>query len=339
MNAAPRISVLMPAHNAGMFLAAAVRSILAQSVRDLELLILDDASDDATGRIVASIPDERIRYYRYERHHGLAAIRNEAVGLARGSYIAMMDADDISHPRRLELQAALLDAQPGTGVCGVWLRAMGGSRHMFRYATGHDNIRCEMLFDSHMPHGAAMLRAELARRRAPLYDERFISAEDYDMWSRLAPNTRFEIIPRVLYEYRQHHGQITARRSDDTARATRSIHQRLLVELGVEPTGEELDVHGSIARWLPPAGDDAPARIHAWMLRLLAANAARPVYEHAALQRCLANRFRRLARRYPSLTREMSLAIRHMPLYQKADIGRVERVRSTLADMMRRTPR
>ncbi len=338
MSTAPRISVVMPAYNAGMFIAAAVRSILAQSLGDFELLILDDGSEDATERIITGIPDQRIRYYRHAAHRGLAAIRNEGMSIARGSYIAMMDADDISHPHRLEMQAALLDAHPGTGACGVWLRTIGGRRHTFRYAANHDDIRCEMLFDSHMPHGASMLRAELVRAHAPLYSDVFHSAEDYDMWTRLAPYTRFEILPRVLYEYRQHKGQTTALLAGNTAQATRSIHSRLLAELGVECDDANLELHGAIAQWRPPDGDDAPARIHAWMLRLLEANAVRHTYDQTALKRCLTRRFFRLVPRYPSLAPEVLHAARQLPLYREADIRASERIRSTIARALRRSP-
>ncbi|MBI5646224.1 MAG: glycosyltransferase family 2 protein [Ignavibacteriae bacterium] len=338
MNSSPRLSVVMPAYNAGSFILTAVRSILAQSLGDLELLILDDGSDDGTERIVAGIPDQRIRYHRHEAHRGLAAIRNEGMSIARGSYIAMMDADDISHPHRLEMQAALLDAHPGTGACGVWLRTIDGRRHTFRYAAHHDDIRCEMLFDSHMPHGASMLRADVARAHAPLYSDVFRSAEDYDMWTRLAPHTRFEILPRVLYEYRQHEGQTSARLADSTAQATRSIHSRLLAGLGIEYDDADLDVHGSIAQWRPPDGDDAPARIHAWMVRLLEANAVRHTYDQTALKRCLTRRFFRLVPRYPSLTPEMLGAARQMPLYREADISSSERIRSMIGRALRRSP-
>ena len=114
----PKISVVMPAYNAENYIREAIDSILAQTFRDFEFLIIDDGSTDHTVEIIRSYSDSRIRLYQNERNMGVAATLNRGLDLARGEYIARMDADDISLPERFAKQAAYMDAHPDVAVCG-----------------------------------------------------------------------------------------------------------------------------------------------------------------------------------------------------------------------------
>src|SRR4051812_3805973 len=109
----PTVSVMIPVHNAAAFVGRTVRSILAQTFTDFELLILDDGSRDASPRILRELAesDRRIRLSLRE-NHGALATRNELLKLARGKYLAVNDADDVSLRHRLERQVAFLDANP-----------------------------------------------------------------------------------------------------------------------------------------------------------------------------------------------------------------------------------
>src|SRR5438067_2030114 len=102
------LSIGLPSFNAGRFLREAVQSIVAQTFADWELIVVDDGSNDGSFSTLANIGDSRVHIYSDGRHCGLAARLNQIVDLARGRYIGRMDADDLSHPRRFEMQMDFL---------------------------------------------------------------------------------------------------------------------------------------------------------------------------------------------------------------------------------------
>ncbi|MEI6218495.1 MAG: glycosyltransferase family 2 protein, partial [bacterium] len=99
----PLISVILPVYNNATTVEAAARSMLRQTISDMELIIIDDGSSDDSVAVVERIRDPRIRVYRNDRNIGCSASRNRGLDIMRGAYMAPMDADDICHPRRLEL--------------------------------------------------------------------------------------------------------------------------------------------------------------------------------------------------------------------------------------------
>lgn len=107
-----RVSVIIPTHNYGRFLRAAIESVQAQTVSDLEIIVVDDASSDNTSEILASIADPRMRVFRLETSQGVSVARNTGIEHARGEYIAFLDADDLWVPEKLELQLALIEENP-----------------------------------------------------------------------------------------------------------------------------------------------------------------------------------------------------------------------------------
>lgn len=122
MNSVPRVTVLMPVYNVEKYVKEAIESVLNQSYKNFQLLILDDCSTDDTAGIVKSFTDTRIRYYRQEKNVGLAENLNSGVELSDTEYLARMDGDDISVPTWLEKQILFLDAHPEIGLCSVGFR-------------------------------------------------------------------------------------------------------------------------------------------------------------------------------------------------------------------------
>jgi glycosyltransferase involved in cell wall biosynthesis len=205
----PLISVLMPAYNAERYVAETVESILNQTLRDFEFLIIDDGSTDRTPEILADYAgrDERIRLVRRE-NRGLVTTLNELIGLARGTLLARMDADDIAMPQRFERQVAFLEAHPE--VVAV------GSRNISIDPDGEDLFEMcteethEAIDNAHMRgiggalcHPTAMMRADTVRSIGG-YRTEFRLSEDIDFWLRLAEVGRLYNIQEILLRYRQH---------------------------------------------------------------------------------------------------------------------------------------
>lgn len=199
-------SVVLAVHNGERHLEASVRSILTQTLRDFELIVVDDGSTDGTPEVVSALrrEDARIVTVRQE-NHGLAASLNRGIELARGAYIARQDADDVSLPDRFERQAAFLDAHPSIAAVGSSadvidrdgtvvgrLNALSGSQTVRR---GLRTLRSTPI------HGSMMMRKG-AVLGAGGYREAFRAGQDYDLWLRLTSAGEIDNLPDVLYQWR-----------------------------------------------------------------------------------------------------------------------------------------
>ena len=221
--ASPVVSVVMSVFNGERYLADAIESILAQTFRDFEFIIIDDGSTDRSLAILKKFAqrDGRIRLISRE-NCGLTASLNEGIAVARGVWIARMDADDISLPDRLEKQMAWVQ-QTGADVCGGWVKLTGTWFHrVWRYYSSSDAIKLKLLFGSAFAHPAVMLRSSVAK--ANPYSEKAHYVEDYELWTRLARlGVKMTNYPGVVLRYRTHPGQVTAVRQKQQRENMRQI--------------------------------------------------------------------------------------------------------------------
>lgn len=212
---APTVSVLIVNWNQGDLLRLAVESILQQTWRDLELVVVDNGSTDGSAaRLRDTLHDPRVRFEMLPGNLGVGAGINHGATLCRGKYIALMDSDDISHPRRLELQVAALEAQPGlTGIgCDAQLideqGVVCGEQILFHTP---EEIRGYAPYGMPLHHPSLVYRREVLERWQ--YREDFVIASDHDFISRAVEGgDRFAALPLMLYHYRRHGGSITMSR-------------------------------------------------------------------------------------------------------------------------------
>jgi hypothetical protein len=232
-----RVTVLMTVYNGAAYVRAAVASLLEQTYADFELLVVDDASTDGSGDIVAAMADPRIRLVRNNVNLGLTRSLNRGLEIARGELIARQDADDLSAPDRLTKQVEFLDAHPDVALVGSWYRKMDaagaslGDRHL---PEDHALLRWALLFYCPFVHSAIVFRRHIVVGEHSGYDERFLYGEDYDLWSRVARCHRVANIPAVLVAYRQGPATMTSTlgvRSDEVLR----IACRNIANLGAPP--------------------------------------------------------------------------------------------------------
>lgn len=213
--AQPPLSVLMPVHNGGAYLEAALKSVLSQDFDDFEFLILDDGSTDAAPAILAraACADSRIRLISRPQR-GLVASLNELAGLARGNYLARMDADDIALPGRLSAQFLFLESHPDV-VCvgGATTMIDGAGRYLTTLYPPEDDARIQpAILAGHtaIAHPAAMFRRD-ALFRVGAYDAAYYPAEDLDLWLRLGEIGRLANLGIPVLKYRLHDDSISAR--------------------------------------------------------------------------------------------------------------------------------
>ncbi len=198
------VSIGMAVHNGAATLPLALRSLLAQSHADWELLLLDDGSDDDTAERVADFADPRIRFVRDGQRRGLAARMNQAVAMAGGRYFARMDGDDIAYPERLERQIAHLNEHPEMDLVGSAMLVFGAGGEPLGgrfFPTGHTEI-CARPFEG-FPLAHPTWLGKIEWFRAHRYDERLAKAQDYELLLRSYRDSRFANLPEILLGYRE----------------------------------------------------------------------------------------------------------------------------------------
>lgn len=209
----PRVSVLIPVFNAERYLRACIESVLTQTFRDFEILAIDDASADRSLQVLESFDDPRLRLIRNTRNLGQPGTRNRGITLARGEYIALLDADDACEPHRLATQVAYLDHNPQLAAVGSFANVIdddGSVMHVLEVPTCPQEIRQRMFSHNCFVHPSVM-----ARRHALIevggYDDRYRAAQDYDLFLRLLDHHALANLAEPLVRYRIHAGQISHR--------------------------------------------------------------------------------------------------------------------------------
>ncbi|WP_322518123.1 glycosyltransferase [Rhodopseudomonas palustris] len=210
----PQVSVILPVRDGQRWLREAVDSVLAQTLTDLELLVIDDGSTDATPAILeeARGRDPRVVVLPQQRE-GLVAALNRGLTQARAPLIARLDADDVALPERLARQCDYLHAHPDVVLLGGWAEIIDahGALSGRQMRPGPERLRETLAKKSPFIHPTVMFRAEAARRVGG-YRAAFEAGEDYDFWLRLADIGEIAILPEVLIRYREHGGSVTRTR-------------------------------------------------------------------------------------------------------------------------------
>ena len=202
----------MPVHNGERFIGRAIDSVLAQTFTDFELLIIDDASADATAGTIRGYGDARVRYVANDSHQGLAASLNIGLRHANGAYLARLDHDDVSRSDRLAAQVAVLDARPETALVGSIARLIDEAdraRGVVWRPLSNLAIRWHCLLENPFIHSATMFRTDCAVAAGGYRDD-LPFAEDFDLWGRIMKTHDACNLDAPLIDYRQRSGSIMA---------------------------------------------------------------------------------------------------------------------------------
>ncbi|MDZ4199064.1 MAG: glycosyltransferase family 2 protein [Kiritimatiellia bacterium] len=278
---APLLSVILPFYNNAATLDMAVRSVLRQTVTNLELILIDDGSTDNSQALAQRWKDPRIRLFQNEQNLGVSRTRNRGLDLMRGEFMAPMDADDRWFRHRLEWTLQKLRENPALGICGGRALWKGWSPFPFvcRLPWGPDAVQAYLLYGMPSPHGSLLFRASLIRERGARYPEHLKAAVDYDFYRQCAQETGADNVPRVVMEYHRNPAGITHTHGRAaTARRLQGLREELLKLL---PDGVDEDTVRFHARWgngtgASDSGDLEAGR--AWLEKLERINAGCRVY-------------------------------------------------------------
>lgn len=205
----PKVSVLMCVFNGERFLREAIESILSQTYEDFEFVIVDDGSGPAAREILFSYDDGRIRLITNPANIGLTKSLNIGLAACHGEYVARMDADDVSHPERLKNQVVFLDEHQDIAVLGTQVRYINDNGNIVRSSTSRKGTnplvtRWQFLFDSPVTHSASMFRRTIIADEFGGYDERFVTSQDYELWSRVMSKYQITNMAEELVDFRCH---------------------------------------------------------------------------------------------------------------------------------------
>lgn len=210
VNKQPLVSVIIPAYNCEDYIHDAVKSIMDQTYRNLEIIVVDDASTDKTGGIVKRLQSEdaRIKIITNQVNLKLVGGLNKAIEASKGEYIARMDADDYKHPDAIEKQVNYLLDNPDTVVVGGAINVCDEHMNVLNhrsYPATDSEIRNRMFRYNPFAHPAVMIN------RALIGDERYelAWAEDYDMWFRLGKKGKLANIPSTVLNLRTHSSSVS----------------------------------------------------------------------------------------------------------------------------------
>ncbi|MBJ6360092.1 glycosyltransferase family 2 protein [Paenibacillus sp. GCM10012307] len=287
----PKITALISTYNSSGYIQAAVQSILDQTFKDFELIIIDDGSTDDTLVKLGQFTDPRIRLVIHEQNQGLIRSLNEGIELATGEYIARMDADDIAVLDRFEHQVAFLDANPQVGVLGGLMKWLHNNEPIPKPIT-HHGIRCWQLFHTCLCHPTIMMRTRVLHDHAIRYDEQYPHAEDYELWDRLGHITQLANLPQYVHYYRAHVGQVSIQHAILQEQSAKKVHYNQLRSIGITPTDEEYAIHMQLAHFkVPIYNSEAYYKAIDWVSKLIVSNHYAQIYDgkqlESVLNRCL----------------------------------------------------
>ena len=209
---------MMPVFNGEAYVREAVSSVLTQTETSLELVVIDDGSSDGTARILGEVDDSRLRVIRSSVNRGIATSRNEGLAVARGRFIAPLDADDIAHPRRLERQLSVFQTHSNCVLVAGGFEEFSDAEGVVRTcntARSDAEIRWDLLFENRIAHSSAMFRRADAEALGgyPAY----YLAEDYAFWSRLLAIGQVWMPAGVVVRLRHHGAQVSGRNAERMA--------------------------------------------------------------------------------------------------------------------------
>jgi glycosyltransferase involved in cell wall biosynthesis len=313
----PLVSVLLAVHNDARFVGEAVSSMLDQTVRDLEVVVVDDASTDGTGEILDRFDDSRLVVIRNAEREGLAASLNVGLDRATGRYAARLDSDDVARADRLERQLARMEhgapvAIVGSGVTDLDQDGVPGQTHVL--PQGSTPLHWHALFSSPFFHPTVLVDREVLEQNGLRYDPAFLESEDYDLWTRLFAVADGDNLREALVLKRVHPGQASLRRADVQESFARRVALREIGRVAPELPAEDAELAWRLGSG---RGERSP-RAGAALLQLLQAfereyGADARVREAAARALARGRHVRRALRLVPSLPLRLARGRRNAP--------------------------
>jgi len=250
----PLVSVLMSVYNNEKYILDSIKSIIKQSYKNIEIIIINDCSDDKSRELIRSFNDSRIKLYDNKKNIGLTKSLNKGIKKCRGKYIARIDADDIMHPKRIEKQVEFMEKKNKVAVLGTALTLIDENNKIIGKRDYPVNkIKRIILRRNPLAHPSVMIRKNMLPKKG--YDERLKTAQDYDLWLRINKKNKIANLSEYLLKYRLHEKAIKAKSTFRSHLDTIKIKIKAIKEYGYRPNIIDLlYLLGEILALLIPSG-------------------------------------------------------------------------------------
>jgi glycosyltransferase involved in cell wall biosynthesis len=238
----------MGVYNGASFLKEAIDSILAQTCKDFEFIIINDGSTDDTNQILASYSDPRIKILKNGVNIGLTKSLNLGLKIARGKFIARMDADDISQTNRFKEQVSFLEKNKNISFCGSNVLYLDDSLTVNNFPENHEELKFEMIGRNPFAHPTMMWKREDFIIKGLIYNERFTVAQDYELWSRAILELKGANLSARLVKYRTHENRISEKKIEEVRRNVEIIQRNYLQKCQISLNNDDYLYHNAVFR-------------------------------------------------------------------------------------------
>lgn len=316
MDANPRVTVLMTLYNKGPWVEAALQSILAQSYTDFELLVVDDASTDDGLERVKAYTDPRIRILESTVNTGRANAANRGYDAARGEYIAVLDADDVMLPHRLERQFAFMEAHPEVGICGGAYVVLGDPGQVAAWPTTDAECRAKLLFGDPLIYGCAFMRRSVVENNTLRCDAQWRwPGMDYLFTLSFHAHTQYANLAGPVIAYRMGENNMRHGRDPlaDKARIVQEVFRTFDIPLSTDQLELQLAFHQFFTR---PFNARRVHLLREWQLHLVSENRKRKLFPAVLFEAELERRWKRLF--HPLADQDLGAAMAHLRLSRSA---------------------
>jgi methyltransferase type 12 len=241
----PLVSIVMPIYNSETYLDEAILSIIHQTYQNWELLVINEFGSNEEGKRIinryAAI-DSRIRLIQNSKRLGIAESLNEGLRQAKGEYIARMDGDDISLPKRIEKQVEFMEENNDILLCGVQVEVFGSEKWDWKLETDPARIRTDALFYSPCVHPTIFFRREVIYKYNVFYNKEYKASEDYDFFTRVLEFGEIANLKEVLFKYRLYGTNATYINNNIGFKIYSDVMERQFHKLGIDFSRQEVDL-------------------------------------------------------------------------------------------------
>ena len=287
----------MSVYNGEAYLEEAIESVLRQSFTDFEFIIFDDCSRDKSLEIIRSYDDQRIICISNRENKGLTINLQAGMKLAKGEFLARMDADDVCLTSRFEKQVNFLKANPDISILGTAVTFFNDNYTFIGYQPlVHEEIKVELLLGYTMMHPSVMMRLKDFHLYDLNYDPHFKYSQDYDLWTRSIRKLKFANLAEPLIKMREHTAKISRTLKPQQKIFSDEVRQKQLQELEIEFSAEELKAFNSITSGVDEQIENFIEILEVVFNRIIYANYKKRIFDQAQLQTACARLFRQSCR-------------------------------------------
>lgn len=279
MKPVPSISVIVPVYNGARYLSIAIQSLLTQTLGNIEIIIINDCSQDNSWEIIKALGDNRIIKVNNTLNQGVSYCRNLGVSKARAEYISFLDYDDIAYPSKLEKQLHHFKKHPYLSAVGTLAQGIDENGAKTEHINGlpltHKESSVALLFDNNFVLSSMLFRKEIFNTAQ--FDAALEPAEDYFLLCETAPQYAIDNLPEVLCKYRRHTHSVSITKAHKMSQATHKIACYQLKKLGLHPTDLEYHTHKDLSVRYPKSLEEIK-NTDKWLQKILSQNRCHKQY-------------------------------------------------------------